>query len=123
MHWVLDALMCSGAFHSTGESPLTNLIIKGRHFLINTYVCVQAVKACPKNIRLNSTLLFLFKFQSSKVICEDLWEIVSGVVSLEQFIKIYELATEGDHDCLVIDTLCDKSKRFRKNFDNIIKIQ
>lgn len=119
---ILDDLIGSSAFKSVGKSALTNLVLKNRHHGVNIIIATQSLKSIPKPIRTNTSLFVIFKFASSKIICEDLYEEVSNLMTLEKFIEVFDYATSEQHDALVIDFSQDKSNRIKKNFDTILQI-
>jgi hypothetical protein len=120
---ILDDLVGSSAFRSVGKSALTNMVLKCRHLAINFLIMTQNLKAIPRSIRTNSSLFVIYRFASQKVICQDLWEEVSNIISVENFEKIFEFATDGDaHNALVIDFTQPKDRRFKKNFGTILRI-
>jgi hypothetical protein len=47
---VLDDLIGSSAFKSTGKSALTNLVLKNRHLGCNVLIATQSLKSIPKPI-------------------------------------------------------------------------
>lgn len=112
---ILDDMMCNGAFSNKAKSALTNAYIKNRHLGICFAVLVQSLKSVPKNMRLNSSLFFLGKFQNHKMVCEDLYEEISDAVSLEQFQELYQHATSEKYGALILD-LTD-GKRFLKGWN------
>lgn len=118
---ILDDLLGQGAFSTKHKSALTNCYIKNRHLGICFAVLVQSLKSVPKNIRLNSSLFFLGKFQNKKVVLDDLYEEVSNAVTLEQFDALYSHATAEKYGALVMD-LTD-GKKFLKNFDTELILQ
>lgn len=119
---ILDDLIGSSAFKSVGKSALTNLVLKNRHHGINIIIATQSLKSIPKPIRTNTSLFVIFKFASSKIICEDLYEEVSNIMTLEKFIEVFDYATSEQHDALVIDFSQEKANRIKKNFDTILQI-
>jgi hypothetical protein len=120
--FILDDLVGSAAFKSTGKSALTNLVLKNRHLGINIMVATQNLKAIPKSIRTNTSLFVIFRYANKKIITDDLYEEVSNTLKLDQFEEIFDYATKEDHDCLVIDFSQPKEERFKKNFDTVLKI-
>jgi hypothetical protein len=114
-------LIGSAAFKSTGKSALTNLVLKNRHHQCCIYICTQNLKAIPKSIRTNTSLFILYRFANKKIVLSDLYEEVSGLLTPEQFEKVYDYATSKDHDALILDlTGGDKKNKIRKNFDERI---
>ncbi len=119
---ILDDLIGSAAFRSTGKSALTNLALKNRHLGICLLIATQNLKALPKSIRTNASLFVVFRFANKKVVAEDLYEEVSNTLPLEDFEAIYDYATQDDHNCLVIDFSMPKEHRFKMNFDRVLTI-
>ena len=83
----------------------------------------QNLKAIPKTIRTNTSVFVVFKFGSKKIVCQDLYEEVSNLISLENFENLYEYATDSNpHDSLIIDFTANRSDRFKTNWHQIIRI-
>ena len=97
------------------KSVLTNCMIKNRHMGINFAILVQSVRSVPKNIRMNCSVFQLATFKNKKVVLEDMYEEISNVVSLEDFEKLYDHATDKPYGSLIIDTT--NGKRFMSNLD------
>lgn len=112
---ILDDLLGTGSFSTKNKSALTNAYIKNRHLGINFAILAQSLKSIPKNIRLNSSVFFLGKFQSKKIILEDLYEEVSNALTIEEFDELYTHATNEKYGALIIDTT--NGKKFLKNFN------
>ena len=118
---ILDDLLGSDAFTRKTKSTLTNAMIKNRHLGINFCILVQSVKSVPKNIRMNCSVFQLATFKNKKVVLEDMYEEVSNVLTLEDFEKLYEHATEKQYGCLFMDLT--NGKRFLQNLDNELFIK
>jgi hypothetical protein len=121
--FILDDLIGSAAFKSTGKSALTNLVLKNRHLSINIMVATQNLKAVPKSIRTNTSLFVIFRYANKKIITEDLYDEVSNTLKLDEFEEMFDHATRDDHDCIVIDFSQPKEHRFKKNFDTVLQIE
>ena len=98
------------------------------HFYIVSYVDSQSgncenLKAINKSIRTNVDVWALFKFKSTKIILDDLYEEISGMLSIEEFLHLYNYATLEDHNAFVIDGKAEKKDRFKMNFDTILRIE
>lgn len=120
---VLDDLIGSSAFKSTGKSALTNLVLKNRHVGCNILIATQSMRGIPKNIRLNVSLFILYRFANKKVVLDDVYQEVSGKLTPKQFEALYDYATQDDHDALIIDmTGSSKELMFRRNFDQALKL-
>lgn len=114
-HMIFDDLVGTNAFKPVGASALNNTSIKNRHKGINLWFLAQSVKQVPKIIRINSSLLLLYKYNSDKML-EDLFDIISGSLTLENFKKLYEEATREKYNFLTID--CTKQHlEIKQNFD------
>lgn len=120
---ILDDLVGSTAFKSVGRSALTNLCLKNRHLGINIMIATQNLKAIPKSIRTNTSLFVLFRFASSRIVCDDLYEEVSSTLTLQQFERLYHHATDnGDHEFLTLDFTAHKDKRFKRGFKTVLRL-
>lgn len=117
---ILDDCLASNAFSSKKGNTLLKSVLNGRHYSINIFIAAQNLKSVNKAIRGNTELFMLFKFCSMRIILDDLYEEISGMVTQEQFIELYTHATEDDHDCLVIDKKAEKGKQFKKNLDVVL---
>ena len=74
------------------------------------------MKGIPKTIRLNCSLFYLGKFSNVKTIEEDMFEECSNLLTLEQFMEIYNHCTQDQYGALVLDCT-GKSKKFLKGWD------
>jgi hypothetical protein len=120
---ILDDLIGSTAFKSTGQSALTNLVLKNRHLSVNILIMTQNLKAIPKSIRTNTSVFVIYRFASKKIIVEDLYEEVSNSLTLDKFEELFDFATTGEHNALIIDFTQPKENRFKKNWGDILRIQ
>jgi len=130
---ILDDLVGSSAFKSVGVSTLTNVVLKNRHIRLNICILVQALKSVPKSIRSNASVFVLFKFANTDIVLE-LHEVVSNIVTEDQFLALYKFATEDDHSAsgtgrpqvchgsLIIDTTQpNKRDRFKASWSTVIR--
>ena len=92
----------NGAFRKSG-SALQNLIIKNRHHFTNVILTTQYIKSINPIIRENIDIWCLYKSQNKKSLIDKIYELVSGVVSEEHFIELFEYATEKPFSAFVID--------------------
>jgi len=92
----------NGAFRKSG-SVLQNLIIKNRHHWTNVILTTQYIKSINPIIRENIDIWCLFPSQNKKALVEKVYELVSGVVTEEHFIELFEYATSKPYSALVID--------------------
>jgi hypothetical protein len=121
-HLVFDDLLGSACFKSVGKSAMNQLCLKNRHLQCNIYIATQSLRQCPKALRNNCNLFALWRFANKKMVLNDLFEEVSGILTPEQFEQVYDFATQGDHDHLTIDATGDKANMLRRNFDTRIVI-
>ncbi|KAK9812719.1 hypothetical protein WJX72_002585 [[Myrmecia] bisecta] len=119
---VCDDLVGSALFKQ-GKNPFVTLVRKNRHLSINIMIACQSLRAVNKAIQLNASLLCIFRYGNKKTVEQDIYEEVSGKLTPEQFLELYEHATEEDHDALVIDFSQPKNKMFKRNFDTVLKLE
>jgi hypothetical protein len=113
----------NGAFRRSG-SVLQNLIIKNRHHWANVILTTQYIKSINPIIRENIDIWALFPSQNKKAIIEKVYELVSGLVTEEHFIELFDYATSKDYSALVIDNHKEtpKANKFKINWNTIIRI-
>ena len=100
---VLDDLIGSDAFKSTGRSALTELVLKNRHVGVNICILTQNMKSVPRALRVNTSVWVVFRFSNAKLV-DDMYDEMGSSLSLERFKELYAFATaSGDHSCLVVD--------------------
>lgn len=116
---ILDDLVGSGAFKN-GRSFLTNTVLKNRHLGINICILTQSIRSIPKPIRANTSVFVLFKYANQKIVLEDIYEEVSGKATQEQFLQLFDYATEGEHNPLVLDFTGNKNEVFKKGFSELL---
>ena len=113
----------NGAFRRSG-SVLQNLIIKNRHHWANVILTTQYIKSINPIIRENIDIWALFPSQNKKAIIEKVYELVSGLVTEEHFIELFDYATAKPYSALVIDNHKEtpKANKFKINWNTIIRI-
>lgn len=118
--WIIfDDLIGMGAFNKKAKSALSNLTIKHRHLKCNLIYTTQSFKAIPPIIRSNIDIYCLFKSNSYSEILNKVYEDINGIITINDFIELYEHATDEKNDCLtIINNSMDKSgARFYKNWN------
>jgi len=80
---IFDDLIGMGAFNNKSKSVISNLTIKHRHL---------------KNI----DIYVIFKSSSYNEVLNKIFEDISGYLTLDNFVELYEHATEERNDALVI---------------------
>ena len=99
---------------------MTELIIRGRKLNISLVFITQSYFKVPKDVRLNTTHVFIMKTPNKR----ELQQIAinhSSDTDFKDSIKIYKKCTDKPYWFLVNDTTLssDDSLRFRKNLYNI----
>jgi len=118
---ILDDLIGSEAFKA-GKSPLTNALLRNRHFGANFAILSQSIKSIPKTIRQNANVFLMFKYANKKNVIDDLYPEVSSHITEKQFGEMYEHATQEPHNGLMIDFTKPKELVFRKGFDTYLSL-
>ena len=120
---ILDDCLGGDAFNTKRKSLLVKAILNSRHYGINVIIAAQNLKSINKAIRTNVDIWVLFKFKSTKIILDDLYEEISGMLSIEEFLHLYNYATLKDNDAFVIDGKAEKEDKFKLNFDTILRLK
>ena len=102
------------------NSIVTELFIRGRKLNISLVFITQSYFKDPKDVRLNTTLIFLMKIPDKR----ELKQIAinhSSNIDTKDFIKVYKKCTDEPYSILVNDATLssDNPLRFRKNLYNI----
>ena len=118
-----DCLANKEAFSAKKGSLLVKTILNSRHYGVNVIIAAQNLKSINKSIRANTDVWILFRFKSEKIILDDLYPEISGILSPEEFLSLYHYATTNDNDAFVIDGKADKQNMFKLNFDTILKFK
>lgn len=120
-----DCLAEKNCFSQKKSSALVKAVLNSRHYGVNIIMCSQNLKSINKSIRSNTDLWFLFKFKSEKIILNDLYEEISGMLSPEEFLLLFDYATSDEfpNSCLCIDGKAEKGERFKRNLDNILRLK
>ena len=102
------------------NSIVTELFIRGRKLNISLVFITQSYFKDPKDVRLNTTLIFIMKIPDKR----ELQQIAinhSSNIDTKGFIKVYKKCTDEPYSVLVNDATLssDNPLRFRKNLYNI----
>jgi hypothetical protein len=121
---ILDDLVGSGAFSKKSKSVLSNLVIKHRHLKTNLIFTTQSFKAIPSIIRTNIDIYAIFKSSSYDQILNKIYDDISGFVKKDDFIQLYEYATQQKNDALIIinNSMGGNGTKFYKNWDTQLLI-
>jgi len=119
---VLDDCLGSSAFRQ-GKSPFTQFALQNRHYKTCILILTQNLKAIPKSLRINVNLFVLFKFANKQVLL-DMYTEVENLLTEDEFMMLYQYATDESHNALVLDFTNDKDTkyRFRKNYNKILEL-
>lgn len=120
---ILDDMIGSNNCFKRGNCLISNLTIKHRHLGINLIYTTQNPKSIPNIIRSNIDLWVLYKFSNANIILSKCYEEVSSIIDEKDFLDLYIYAVNQPYQSFVIDThpLTDNNKRFKKNFDTILR--
>lgn len=116
---IFDDLIGMGAFNNKAKSVISNLTIKHRHLRVNLIFTTQSFKKIPPVIRTNIDIYVIFKSSSYNEILNKIYEDISGYLTLDNFIELYEYATEEKNDALIIvnNSLDKNGLAYYKNWD------
>ena len=116
---IFDDLIGMGAFNKKAKSVLSNLVIKHRHLKTNLIFTTQSYKQIPPVIRTNIDIYCIFRSSSYKEILDKIFEDINGYVNIEDFIELYEHATDEKNDCLTIinNSMDKRGVKFFKNWN------
>lgn len=120
---ILDDLLGTKAF-KLGRNYLVNCIIRNRHTAggLNFCIGVQAINSVPKNVRLNSNFISMFKFANKQSVINDIMPNLSAWVDEEELTELYDYATTEPHCSLIVD-MTKGEPIFKKNFDTLIQLK
>ena len=114
---ILDDLGGTPAFRN-GNNFLNSIVCKSRHYLTNFFICVQHPYQCPRALRSQCSHTIIFQTKDKKLL-EELARENCSHLTPDEFIKLFQYATTGQHDFM----LCDfKNNEVRKNFDEILSL-
>ena len=121
---IFDDMLATDVFSKKKGNTVLKAVLNGRHYGVNIFILSQHIKSIPKPVRENTEVWSFFPFKSRKMIIDHIYELFGNLVSENDFISLYEYATNEEHDSLVIDMKeTDVKNRFKKNFDKIIRIE
>lgn len=115
---ILDDLGGTSAFRN-GNNFLNSIVCKSRHYKTNFFVCVQHPYQCPRALRSQCSHVILFSTKDKKLL-EELAKENCSHLTPEQFIEMFQYATNKPHDFMLCDFQRDE---VRKNFDEVLAIK
>lgn len=116
---VFDDLVGSSLFSNKKDNPFKKLNSNHRHYSASLLMVTQAYKEIPKTVRTNFSCLIVFEIPNEKEI-EVIFEENPNYLKRDEWMEMYEYATDGDHDFLFINYQKPKRLRLMKNFDQVI---
>lgn len=116
---VFDDLVGSSLFSAKKDNPFKKLNSNHRHYSASLLMVTQAYKEIPKTVRVNFSCLIVFEIPNEKEI-EVIFEENPNYLKHDEWMEVYEYATNGDHDFLFINYQKPKHLRMMKNFDQVV---
>ena len=113
---VFDDLGSSSAYSNNTSNFMNAMACRCRHKNITMIHATQHVYQIPRALRQQCSIMALFKTKDHKLLREIAKENSSDV-NEDEFISLFEKATEDPHCFLLCDFL---NENFRKNFDNLL---
>lgn len=121
---ILDDLLGSPAFSLNRGNYLGQVCCNSRHYFLNVLILTQRLRQCVPLVRANITLLMLYRCMSKSIILEEMYPVVSGLLTEEEFLALYSAATQDNkYDAFVVDTTArDPQYLFRRNLDQTLSL-
>lgn len=113
---VFDDLGSSDAYSHNPHNFMAAMACRCRHKNISMLHATQHLYQIPRAIRQQCGVMAIFKTKDQKLLKEIAKENSSNV-SEDEFVALFEKATEGQHDFFLCDFL---TETYRKNFDNLL---
>lgn len=118
--WIIfDDLIGTGAYSRKSKSIISNLCIKHRHIKTNLIFTTQSYRQINSTIRINVDIYCIFKSSSHNEVLNKVYDDINGYVKINDFIEMYDHATQNKNDCLTIinNSMDKKGVSFYKNFN------
>lgn len=103
-----------------GNTPMTNYVIRHRHYSSSVIVVTQAYKAIPKTIRTNMNSLILFEIGNQSELMA-IYEEFNDQLSQESWFRLYRHATRDPYCFLYYNSHFPKGERMYKNFTHRLR--
>lgn len=116
---VFDDLVGSSLFSNKKENPFKKLNTNHRHYSASLVMVTQAYKEIPKTVRTQFSCLIVFEIANEKEV-EVIFEENPNYLKRDEWMELYEYATNGDHDFLFINYQKPKRLRLMRNFDQVV---
>lgn len=111
-------------YRSDSKGIFNSFVILHRHLACSCIFLSQIFhNAVPRQIRTNISTWVLFKNRNSGL-RKEIADELSGAISPEAFLELWDRATDGDHDAFMIDfDAKDKKFRYRKNLNELLVLK
>lgn len=120
---IFDDMMGENIMNSHSFQTLDRVASTGRHFDVSVVIIFQKYKKFSPTIRDNATNVVVFEQKNTSAI-EQIADEYKGNLSLQEFTKVYNAATEEPYSFLHINLQePDRNRRFRKNWNTILQIK
>jgi len=116
---VFDDLVGSSLFSGKKDNPFKRLNTNHRHYSISMLMVTQAYKEIPKTVRTQFSCVIVFEIANEKEL-EVIFEENPMNLKRDDWMELYQHATEGDHDFMFINYQKPKRLRIMKNFQQIL---
>jgi len=106
------------AFKKNKGNILNKLVITHRHLQANLLFTTQYLRSINPIIRSNTDIFVIFKFASKKQIIEKIYPELSGLITENAFLELYDYATADPNSALIsINHAMNKNTNgFRKSW-------
>lgn len=105
-----------------GNSPMTNYVIRHRHYSSSLIVVTQAYKAIPKTIRTNMNAYVLFEIGNQAEI-QSIYEENNQQLDQKTWNKLYRHAVKEPFNFLYMNNKFPKGHRLFKNFTHALVVE
>ena len=121
---ILDDLLGSPAFSLNRGNYLGQVACNSRHYFLNVMILTQRLRQAVPLVRANITLLMLWRCMSRSIIIDEMYPVVSSLLTEDQFVALYEAATRNNKfDCFTVDTTAHNPDHlFRRNLDETLRL-
>jgi len=119
---VLDDCLSSSAMSLNRLNAFAGYCCNSRHSWTSIMVLTQRAKQLPPVIRSNLTIISHYQLMSKKCLIEEVWPIVSQLLTEEEFLIYFAAATREKHDCLTVDTTAPPGHQVKKNLDCVMSL-
>lgn len=124
---VFDDLVGSSLFSGKKDNPFKRLNTNHRHYscsmlmVTQAYILFTRYKEIPKTVRTQFSCLIVFEIANEKEVLA-IYEENPMALKHNDWVEVYEHATEGDHDFMFINYQKPKRLRIMKNFQSVLFI-